>query len=153
MDRASSRCDKKIKPHRQHSDCIHFRQRWSRRSWSTQRPTAWWQAGNVGGRNSRLHCRFLAGKNHHWNSHQSPLTDDGFLSHSCRNRRSPIKHPIDGRSFFPILLGKKFTETRPAQVWMRPRRRTQIRWLTLSRPFASVTGNCCATPPSRLPDV
>ncbi len=30
-----------------------------------------------------------------------------------------IDHPIDARSFLPVLFGKKFTESRPEQVWMR----------------------------------
>lgn len=32
---------------------------------------------------------------------------------------TPIEHPIDGRSFLPVLVGKPFTETRPSQIWMR----------------------------------
>ncbi|NOX98670.1 MAG: sulfatase-like hydrolase/transferase [Verrucomicrobia bacterium] len=30
-----------------------------------------------------------------------------------------IEHPIDARSFLPVLYGQPFTETRPEQVWVR----------------------------------
>ncbi len=51
-------------------------------------------------------------------SEQRSLTMD-FYPTLAEIAGVPIDHPIDGRSFLPVLVGKPFTETRPTQIWMR----------------------------------